>query len=136
MSIFNKTTQTVTDFVKAADDLIDKNVTSQEERGILKNGFTQILTNFQQFMEDQVTQKHISDNKDGNWLTRSVRPIISLLLVSACIIFIFLGKKGEEVQKMFQFTEYVVLAYFGLREVGKTIIPSIGEYTKKLRRKG
>lgn len=136
MPLFKKKIQAATDFVKASGDIIDNVVTNQQERGQLKNSFTQLLTSMEQFYEENVTERHISDNKEGNWLTRSVRPVIALLLVIACIIFVVMGYEGDQVNKMFDFTKTAVISYFGLREFGKTLLPVVSDYTKKLRRKG
>lgn len=128
-----------TEFINAANSIIDTNVTSQQERGLLKNQFAGLLTQMEEFYEARYTERYISDNRDGNWLSKAARPTIAILLTCACIAILFLPiaeGKAEYTLKFAMFAFAIVGSYFGLREIGKGIRNPIQDYNRKLRRKG
>ncbi len=135
MNILNK----IKEITQAADALIDNNVTNQEERGHLKNEFSKLMTDLEQTYEAHYTQRYLSDNQDGNWLSKSARPVTVILMVCAWIAILFVpipSEKWDYVMKFVTISGALVGSYFGLREIGKGIRTPIRDYTRSLRRKG
>ncbi len=137
MGIFSK--KVTGEALTAANNIINNVVTSQEERGMLKNQFTDLLTQMEMYYEDKYTQRYISDNRDGNWLSKAARPTIAILLTCACIAILFVpipeGKEDYTI-KFVTFAFGITGSFFGLREIGKAIRNPIQDYNRKLRRKG
>lgn len=124
-----------TEFINAANSIIDTNVTTQQERGLLKNQFSSLFVSLFTYFEGQLTERNKSDNEHGSWMTRNIRPIITFISVCAFYASGFLNMDPEVVQ-MFKDVAWVCVTFwFGSRGLEK-ILPIISEYNKKLRRKG
>lgn len=135
MPLFRKKLQEGTNFIKAADRLIDNAVTNQEERGLLKNGFSQLLINFEEYISNQVTDRLKLDNENGSFLAKNVRPLVTLISVVCFFVAVFMRLNPDVIKSIKDITEVCVYFYFGSRGVQK-FIPLISDYTKSLRRKG
>lgn len=131
MHLFNK----IKEITQAADSLIDNNVTNQEERGLLKNQFSELWTQFDQFMAGQLTERLQSDNEHGSMLTRNIRPVVTLIAVVSFFVAVFIRLDIEVIKLIKDIAEICVYFYFGSRGVEK-VLPIISNYTKSLRRKG
>ena len=134
MPLFSKKVNAGTDFIKAADNLINNTVTNQQERGILKNDFTELFTSLEQFTQQQVTERLKSDNQ-GSLLTKNIRPLVLLILVLGFIFSDFLGISESKAKVMAEWGSLAIMFYYGARTVEKAI-PMITEFIKSLRRKG
>ena len=75
---------------------IDDNVTSDEERLTLKNELAKIegdignqVRDFKKVMEGEITERLKSDNENGSWLTKNIRPmtLIFLMLNTMAVIY-------------------------------------------------
>ena len=63
-------------------------MTSDEERLILKNEFAKIqgdignqVRDFKKAMEGEITERLKSDNENGSWLTKNIRPMTLIFLM-------------------------------------------------------
>ena len=72
---------------------IDDNVTSDEERLILRNEATNIVVGYknaqmqlEREVNQQVTDRWKSDNESDSWLAKNVRPIVLLSLTATMIV--------------------------------------------------
>jgi hypothetical protein len=122
---------------------IDDNVTSDEERLILKNEFTKIkgdignqVRDFQKHMEGEITERLKSDNASGSWLTKNIRPMtliflmVNTMLIIYATIFADMPKDKVEMVKawiplLIALDVTAVSFYFGSRgmEKIKAILP-------------
>ena len=128
------------DWLKPASELtdsignaIDNIVTSDEERLTLRNelealkiGFDTKMAELQAKYEEERTKRWVSDNQDGTWLSRNIRPytLIYLTLVVSALAILD-GNWGSFVIKsawvtLFEAAFIVTLGgYFTLRTIDK-----------------
>nr|WP_321409345.1 hypothetical protein [uncultured Carboxylicivirga sp.] len=140
MGLFKKspianTVEAGTEFLQAANSIIDSTVTTQKQRGTLKNEFAQLFATVQQFVDEQRTARLQSDNEKGSMLTRNIRPIVTLIAVVSFFTTVFMKMDIETVKLTKDIAEICVYFYFGSRGIEKAL-PVISDYTKSLRRKG
>jgi len=129
-SIFSSGASKLVDSVGTA---IDKLVTSDEEKLVLKNEFAEALNNFKKFMEEksleyekEITKRWESDSEHA--ITRLVRPLsyIFVLFLFAFMV-LFDGNVGDMTIKdayipvIETLLATMTIAYFGSRGVEKTM---------------
>lgn len=133
MNFFTKLFSTgVKDIVDSVGNAIDKNITSDEEKIILKNELITSVNQFKSNMEDKlnefernITQRWTSDNE--HIITRLVRP-----LSFAWVIFVFtfiaitdtalnLNVKEVYIPVFEALLQTMTVAYFGSRGIEKGI---------------
>ena len=108
-----------------ADKVIDEVVTSQEEKLTLKNKLQEIVNEHQAIIEQEVTKRWQADMQ-GNWLTKSIRPLVLAWLVVATTLLIFIDAGAIEfvvADKWVDLLQIVLItvigAYFGSRGLEK-----------------
>ena len=108
-----------------ADKVIDEVVTSQEEKLTLKNKLQEIVNQHQAIVEQEVTKRWQADMQ-GNWLTKSIRPLVLAWLVVATTLLIFIDAGAIEFvveDKWVDLLQIVLItvigAYFGSRGLEK-----------------
>ena len=108
-----------------ADKVIDEVVTSQEEKLNLKNKLQEIVNEHQGIIEQEVTKRWQADMQ-GNWLTKSIRPLVLAWLVVATTLLIFIDAGAIEFvveDKWVDLLQIVLItvigAYFGSRGLEK-----------------
>ena len=108
-----------------ADKVIDEVVTSQEEKLTLKNKLQEIVNEHQGIIEQEVTKRWEADMQ-GNWLTKSIRPLVLAWLVVATTLLIFIDAGAIEFvveDKWVDLLQIVLItvigAYFGSRGLEK-----------------
>ncbi|MCK5606863.1 hypothetical protein KAR91_33480 [Candidatus Pacearchaeota archaeon] len=81
---------------------IDDNITSDEERLILKNEFAKIqgdigdqVRDFKKAMEGEITERLKSDNEHGSWLTKNIRPMTLIFLMVNTMAVIYATIFGD-----------------------------------------
>jgi len=81
---------------------IDDNVTSDEERLILKNEFAKIqgdignqVRDFKKAMEGEITERLKSDNENGSWLTKNIRPLTLIFLMVNTMLVVYTTIFGD-----------------------------------------
>ena len=106
-------------------NIIAKHTFSKEDRAKFENEMTKVLIDAEADMQQNVTERWVSDNK-GSWLSKNVRPIVLLFLVISTVLMIFIdaGVLNFEVKDtwidLLQLTLITVIsAYFGGRSFEK-----------------
>ena len=104
----------------------DKFIQTKEEKDAFQKEMTQILIQAEAEMQKNVTERWKADLEHGNWLTRSVRPLVLIFLIVATVLMVFIdsGSLGFNVeQKWTDLLQLVLMttigAYFGGRSVEK-----------------
>lgn len=94
-SLFSSGVSTVVDSVGNA---IDKLVTSDEEKLLLKNALQKEMNDFEKSqmshitdLEQQVTDRHKSDMTSDSWLSKNVRPISLVFLTATTMLLAYLS---------------------------------------------
>ena len=112
--------------VESVGCVLDNLSTSKEEKLEAKRKIKELMVNHQVEVEKNVTARWQADLQNGNWLTRSVRPIVLIFLIFCTMLLVFIdsGSIKFEVQEkwtdLLQLTLITVIgAYFGGRSVEK-----------------
>lgn len=126
--------------IEKIGNAIDKNVTSQEEKGKLKNEFTDIINNFVENNQQQVTERLRIDMSSDSWLSKNIRPLSMIFTTLVISLFAVFHKNiaNFEIDKSYVdlFKSLLVLQYsfyFGMRGVEK-ITDLIGKYNLSKRK--
>ena len=106
--------------------VVDKFVRTKDEKAAFEKEMTQILIEAEAAMQKNVTERWKADLEHGNWLTRSVRPLVLIFLIVATVLMVFIDS-GSLVfnveQKWTDLLQLVLMttigAYFGGRSVEK-----------------
>ena len=113
------------DLVKDVGDVVDNLTTTKEEKLEAKKKLKDVLLNYESKMQEQVTNRWLSDNQ-GGLLTKNIRPLaLAFLTFMFVIISIFSGNIGQfKIQTEFIDTYRILLitvftAYFGGRSFEK-----------------
>ena len=108
-----------------AEGIIDEVVSSKEEKLTLKNKLQEIVNEHQGIIEQEVTKRWQADMQ-GNWLTKSIRPLVLAWLVVATTLLIFIDAGAIEFvveDKWVDLLQIVLItvigAYFGSRGLEK-----------------
>lgn len=123
-----------TKFTDSIGDAIDKVVTSDEERLILRNKLVELQGNFEletkkitASIEHEITERWISDN-NGSSLSKNVRPgtliavtLFTMVLVVADSYLPTFNVKESYVDLLGTLLLVMYPAYFTAREIGKGI---------------
>ncbi|WP_289054155.1 hypothetical protein [Carboxylicivirga marina] len=136
LSIFKKKSiDAGTEFLHAANSIIDSTVTTQKAKGELKNQFSNLFANVQTFLAEQATERLRIDSQSKSWLSRNIRGISTLIVLLAYIFSAKLGLSPEQQTNLYQLAKLVFSFYFGSK-VFEQGMPLIENFTKSLRRKG
>ena len=112
--------------VEKISGVVDKFVRTKDEKAAFEKEMTQILIEAEAAMQKNVTERWKADLEHGNWLTRSVRPLVLIFLIVATVLMVFIDS-GSLVfnveQKWTDLLQLVLMttigAYFGGRSVEK-----------------
>ena len=106
--------------------VVDRFVRTKDEKAEFEKQMTEILIEAEAAMQKNVTERWKADLEHGNWLTRSVRPLILIFLVVSTVLMVFIdaGSLTFEVEEKWTDLLQLVLmttigAYFGGRSVEK-----------------
>jgi len=106
-------------------DLVDEVITNKEEAQTLKNELRKIEVDLTKTIEQEVSKRWVAD-MGGNWLTKSIRPLVLAFLVVSTVIMVFIdsGTIDFEVKDTWVDLLQIVLitvigAYFGSRGLEK-----------------
>ena len=107
-------------------NIIDKHTFSKEEKAKLEKEMTEVFIQAEQDMQKNVTERWKVDLEHGNWLTRSVRPLVLIFLIFTTVLMVFIdsGSINFNVeQKLTDLLQLVLItvigAYFGGRSIEK-----------------
>ena len=112
-------------FSGGVTDLVDEVEISKEEAQELKIRLTEVENKLTETIEQEVTKRWQADMQ-GNWLTKSIRPLVLAFLVVSTVIMVFIdsGTIDFEVKDTWVDLLQIVLitvigAYFGSRGLEK-----------------
>ena len=120
-------------FGKAGGSIVDKLagiadrfIRTKDEKAEFEKQMTEIMIDAEAAMQKNVTERWKADLEHGNWLTRSVRPLVLVFLIVATVLMVFIdsGSLSFNVeQKWTDLLQLVLMttigAYFGGRSVEK-----------------
>jgi len=112
--------------LKSLSNVADKFIRTKDEKAEFEKEMTQIMIAAEAAMQKNVTDRWKADLEHGNWLTRSVRPLVLIFLIVATVLMVFIdsGSIHFEVEEKWTDLLQLVLmttigAYFGGRSVEK-----------------
>ena len=121
--LFSNTGGTVVDKLAG---VADKFIRTKDEKAEFEKEMTQIFIEAEKEMQKNVTERWKADLEHGNWLTRSVRPLVLVFLIISTVLMVFIdsGSIAFEVEDKWTDLLQIVLitvigAYFGGRSVEK-----------------
>ncbi len=104
----------------------DRFIRTSDEKAEFEKEMTQIFIEAEKEMQKNVTERWKADLEHGNWLTRSVRPLVLVFLIVTTVLMVFIdsGSIAFEVEEKWTDLLQLVLitvigAYFGGRSVEK-----------------
>lgn len=107
-------------------NVADKFIRTKDEKAEFEKEMTQIFIEAEAAMQKNVTERWKADLEHGNWLTRSVRPLVLVFLIISTVLMVFIdsGSIAFEVEEKWTDLLQIVLitvigAYFGGRSVEK-----------------
>jgi hypothetical protein len=112
--------------VEKLSGVVDKFVHTKEEKAAFEKEMTQIFIDAEAAMQKNVTERWKADLEHGNWLTRSVRPLVLVFLILSTVLMVFIDSgsinfnvdsKWVDLLQLVLIT--VIGAYFGGRSVEK-----------------
>ena len=106
--------------------VVDKFVHTKDEKAAFEKEMTKILIEAEAAMQKNVTERWKADLEHGNWLTRSVRPLVLIFLIVATVLMVFIDSGSLHFNVEEKWTDLLQLilmttigAYFGGRSVEK-----------------
>ena len=106
--------------------IIDKHTFSKEEKARFEKEMTEVFIQAESDMQKNVTERWKADLEHGNWLTRSVRPLVLVFLIFSTVLMVFIDSGSvnfnveEKWTELLQLTLITVIgAYFGGRSIEK-----------------
>ena len=104
----------------------DKFIRTKDEKAEFEKQMTQIFIEAEAAMQKNVTERWKADLEHGNWLTRSVRPLVLIFLIVATVLMVFIDSGSLQFEVEEKWTDLLQLvlmttigAYFGGRSVEK-----------------
>ena len=112
--------------IEKLSGVADKFIQTKEEKAQFEKEMTEIIIKAEAEMQKNVTDRWQADLQHGNWLTRSVRPLVLIFLIVSTVLLVFIdsGAIGFNVeQKWTDLLQLVLItvigAYFGGRSFEK-----------------
>ena len=106
--------------------VVDKFIHTKDEKAAFEKEMTKILIEAEAAMQKNVTDRWKADLEHGNWLTRSVRPLVLIFLIVATVLMVFIDSGSLHFNVEEKWTDLLQLilmttigAYFGGRSVEK-----------------
>ena len=120
-------------FGKAGGNVVDKIagvadrfIRTKDEKAEFEKQMTQIFIEAEAAMQKNVTDRWKADLEHGNWLTRSVRPLVLIFLIVATVLMVFIDSGSINFNVEEKWTDLLQLvlitvigAYFGGRSFEK-----------------
>lgn len=113
-------------FIDKIASVADKFITTGTEKQAFQKEMTKILIDAEAAMQKNVTERWQADLEHGNWLTRSVRPLVLVFLIISTVIMVYVDSgsttfnvdsKWVDLLQLVLIT--VIGAYFGGRSFEK-----------------
>ena len=120
-------------FGKAGGSVVDKLagvadrfIRTKDEKAAFEKEMTQIFIDAEAAMQKNVTERWQADLEHGNWLTRSVRPLVLIFLIVTTVLMVYIDSGSltfNVEQKWTDLLQLVLItvigAYFGGRSFEK-----------------
>jgi len=107
-------------------NVADKFIRTKDEKAEFEKEMAQIFIEAEAQMQKNVTERWKADLEHGNWLTRSVRPLVLVFLIVSTVLMVFIDSGSIQFQVEDKWTDLlqivlitVIGAYFGGRSVEK-----------------
>ena len=104
----------------------DKFIQTKEEKDQFQKEITEIMIKAEADMQKNVTDRWQADLQHGNWLTRSVRPLVLIFLIVSTVLLVFIDSGAMSFNVEQKWTDLLQLvlitvigAYFGGRSFEK-----------------
>jgi|TARA_Y100000034_G_scaffold126744_1_gene178447 hypothetical protein len=104
----------------------DRFITTGDEKRAFQKDMEQIFLDAEAAMQKNVTDRWKADLEHGNFLTRSVRPLVLIFLILSTVIMVFIDSGSIDFNVEQKWTDLLQLvlmttigAYFGGRSVEK-----------------
>lgn len=104
----------------------DRFITTGDEKRKFKKDMESLFLQAEAEMQKNVTERWKADLEHGNWLTRSVRPLVLVFLIVSTVILVFIDSGSiqfEVANKWVDLLQLILIttigAYFGGRSVEK-----------------
>tara|TARA_R100001509_G_scaffold137319_1_gene91308 strand:+ start:67 stop:474 length:408 start_codon:yes stop_codon:yes gene_type:complete len=117
---------TGTGIAEKISGIVDKFVRTNDEKAQFEKEMTEILIEAEAAMQKNVTERWKADLEHGNWLTRSVRPLVLVFLIVSTVLMVFIDSGSINFNVDEKWTDLLQLvlmttigAYFGGRSVEK-----------------
>ena len=113
-------------FIDKIAGVADRFITTGAEKQAFQKEMTKILIDAEAEMQKNVTERWKADLEHGNWLTRSVRPLVLVFLIVSTVLMVFVDsgsitfnveQKWPDLLQLVLIT--VIGAYFGGRSFEK-----------------
>jgi hypothetical protein len=139
MSIFKKIGSALTgNLLQDISGVVDKFVTTREEKEKLKQEMASIIFNHEQAIQSELTKRHQSDMSSDSWLSKNIRPTVLIFLLA---LYSFFSLADGNLSPTFDINQsYVQLLgnwgmlvmsfYFGSRGIEK-IVDIAGKYRNR-----
>ena len=117
--------------VEKLGNVADKFITTGDEKRKFQKEMETIFINAEAEMQKNVTERWKADLEHGNWLTRSVRPLVLIFLIVSTVLLVFIDRGSiqfEVAEKWVDLLQLTLIttvgAFFGGRsyEKGQRII--------------
>ena len=113
-------------FVDKIAGVADRFITTGAEKQAFEKEMTNIMIQAEAEMQKNVTDRWKADLEHGNWLTRSVRPLVLIFLIVSTVLMVFIDSGSINFNVEQKWTDLLQLvlmttigAYFGGRSVEK-----------------
>ena len=104
----------------------DRFIRTKDEKAEFEKQMTEIFIEAEAAMQKNITERWKADLEHGNWLTRSVRPLVLIFLIVTTVIMVFIDSGSISFVVEEKWTDLLQLvlmttigAYFGGRSVEK-----------------
>jgi len=106
--------------------IIDKHTFSKEEKARFEKEMTEVFITAEADMQKNVTERWKVDLINGNWLTKSVRPLVLMFLIFCTVLLVFIDSGSLKFEVSSEWVELLklllmttVASYFGGRSYEK-----------------
>jgi hypothetical protein len=106
--------------------VVNKFIRTKDEKAEFEKQMTEIFIEAEAAMQKNVTDRWKADLEHGNWLTRSVRPLVLIFLIVTTVIMVFIDSGSIKFTVDEKWTDLLQLvlmttigAFFGGRSIEK-----------------
>ena len=106
--------------------VVNKFIRTKDEKAEFEKQMTKIFIEAEAEMQKNVTDRWKADLEHGNWLTRSVRPLVLIFLIVTTVIMVFIDSGSIKFTVDEKWTDLLQLvlmttigAFFGGRSIEK-----------------